>query len=127
MSILDELGLDPDALSWRDLAACKNIVQVFYVDEHGYVVGPGEGVRKVYDPMYDSYEEDEPPYVTRKATDGMCLSCPVQKICYEEGKSNKESGVWGGVYLTNGRIDRTRNEHKTREDWKVLKEELDGL
>lgn len=127
MTIFDDLGVDPDEIKWQDLAACRNIVQVFFVNEDGDVVGPDEGHRRVYDPLFDDYENDEPPYITRQATDEMCLSCDVQKFCYDEGKENKESGVRGGVYLVNGRVDRTRNEHKTPETWRRIREELGRL
>jgi len=127
MSILEDMGLDPDEVSWQDLAACKNIVQEYYVDVNGYRVPPGEGQRKVYDPVFDDYENDEPPYVTRKAVDAMCLSCPVQQMCYDYGKNNGESGVYGGVYLTNGRYDRTRNDHKTARVIEQIKKEVGRL
>lgn len=112
MSILDTLGLDPRTAEWTDLAACKNVVQVFEVD----------GERVVFDPLFDDYEEDMPPHVIRKYVDRMCNGCPVQKQCLEYGMKNSEPGVWGGVYLTYGKADRTRNEHKTPEVWETIAE-----
>lgn len=113
MSILDELGLDAEEVRWQDLAACKNVVQT-YVNEDGEEV--------LFDPLFDSYEEDESPYSVRRATDEMCMACPVQRMCFDYGVDNAEPGVWGGVYLMNGHIDRTRNEHKTDEVWKRIRE-----
>ncbi len=34
---------------------------------------------------------------------------------------NNEYGVWGGVYLSSGSIDKSKNLHKTQESWKRLK------
>jgi len=118
MSILDELGLDSEDVSWQDLAACRNVVSV-HENEHGEEV--------LFDPLFDSYEEDEPPYPVRKATDEMCLSCPVQSMCYQQGKQNREFGVWGGLYLVLGKVDRTRNEHKTDDTWDRIRERLGKL
>ena len=33
------------------------------------------------------------------------------------GESNKEWGVWGGIYLKDGKIDKEFNAHKDKEDW----------
>jgi hypothetical protein len=112
VSILDALGISEEEVTWHDLAACRNIVEVAY-DENGE--------RSVFDPMFDSYENDTAPFSVRKAVDELCLSCPVQKICYDDGVANGEPGVWGGVYLTNGKHDRTRNEHKTKAVWKRIR------
>lgn len=53
-------------------------------------------------------------------TDEICLSCPVIEQCREAGISGSEWGVWGGVYLQAGSIDKQRNNHKTKEVWKRL-------
>lgn len=113
MSILDLMNLHEEDVIWQDLAACKNVVHV-YQDENGE--------DKLFDPFFDSYEDDQPSYPVRRATDEMCMSCPVQKSCFDYGVKNRETGVWGGIYLSMGSIDRTRNEHKTDEVWKVIKE-----
>jgi hypothetical protein len=42
-------------------------------------------------------------------------------MCYEAGVDKDEYGIWGGVYLNAGLIDKTRNLHKTQEVWKRLK------
>lgn len=114
MNLLEQLGLSEDA-HWHELAACRDIVEVI----------EDEGVRKVFDPMFDTYENASSPYSIRVAVDEMCISCPVQSICYDYGTENDQSGVWGGVYLSNGKHDRTRNEHKTRDTWKRIRARVD--
>lgn len=111
MNILDQLGISTETVHWHDLAACKNIVEVFEED----------GERRIFDPMFDTYENSSSPFSIRHAVDEMCLSCPVQAICYDYGVENEQSGVWGGVYLSNGKHDRTRNEHKSKDTWKKIK------
>lgn len=49
------------------------------------------------------------------------MSCPVIKMCYNYAIKNNEHGVWGGVYLNSGSVDKTKNIHKTKEIWKRLK------
>jgi hypothetical protein len=36
--------------------------------------------------------------------------------------TNKEFGVWGGVYLNLGRVDKSANSHKTDEVWQALED-----
>lgn len=95
--LLDELGLEEEKMQWYHLAACKNMDINYF---------------------YDTYETD---LETAKQIDQMCMHCPVAKFCYEEGVSNKERGVWGGVYLNLGRVDSDYNKHKTPEHWKKLR------
>lgn len=93
------LGIDEDELTWEDLALCRNM------DLNSF---------------FDAYESD--PEVA-KATDQHCLACPVMKQCGEFAQKNKLEGVWGGIYWTpGGRIDRTRNKHKTEKVWKQVEE-----
>jgi len=130
MSILAELGLDEDTVEWQDLAACKNSVKVIIRDSGGRIVAfydPGDDVmladgetRDLFDPMFDSYEMDNDPYPVRNATDDMCLSCPVRQVCLDFGVRNNETGVWGGWYLSNGKIDDVRNGHKDMSVWRSL-------
>ena len=63
---------------------------------------------------FDKYEIDPD---SAKETDRMCLSCPVIKECFNEGVRSESFGVWGGMYLNEGRFDNVRNSHKTREVW----------
>jgi hypothetical protein len=69
--------------------------------------------------FFDRYESD---INIAKNIDEACLSCPVIKICHDEGIANDEYGVWGGVYLASGAVDKARNAHKTKEVWKRIKE-----
>jgi hypothetical protein len=102
MSILDELGLDPEDVTWNDLAACKNWAT---------------------ETFFDDYEND---IVTATAVDAMCLSCPVAAQCLEYGRETKSWGVWGGVYLTDGEIDAKLNKHKSEQDWTLWRETVDS-
>lgn len=64
--------------------------------------------------FFDRYENNKD---LAGAIDNMCSNCPVQRQCLAHGVSNKEWGVWGGVYLENGEISKEFNEHKTKETW----------
>ena len=99
--ILDFLGIDPDDLKWYHLAACA-----------GSVTSVNNDV------FFDVYESDT---VSAIQTDQMCLHCPVATECLLDGLKNKETGVRGGIYLNNGRVDKKFNEHKTPEVWKALR------
>lgn len=96
-NILNDLGVDPDKFEWYDLAICQGMDTNLF---------------------YDKYEID---INIARNIDEMCLSCPVIKMCYEAGIEKDEVGIWGGVYLNAGSIDKTRNMHKTPETWKRLK------
>lgn len=63
---------------------------------------------------FDKYETDEE---CAKEVDRMCLSCPVIKECFEEGVRTESYGVWGGIFLNEGRLDNVRNSHKTQNIW----------
>lgn len=96
-NIIEQLGLDPDNVKWYQLSACIGMdINLFY----------------------DDYESDKQ---TALQVDEVCLHCPVIKQCYNEGISNKERGVWGGIYMDLGRVDKEHNSHKTPEVWKKLK------
>lgn len=64
--------------------------------------------------FFDKYEEDEN---LRPAIDNLCGACPMARQCFAVGLSQKEWGVWGGVYFENGKISREFNKHRTKEDW----------
>jgi len=64
--------------------------------------------------FFDKYEEDEN---LRIAIDNLCSGCPVARLCFATGVSQKGWGVWGGVYLENGKISREFNNHRTKADW----------
>jgi hypothetical protein len=71
---------------------------------------------KGYDPnlFFDKYEESEK---LRPAIEKLCSECPVMRKCFAVGVSQKEWGVWGGVYLENGKISREFSSHKDKFDW----------
>jgi hypothetical protein len=66
------------------------------------------------DLFFDKYEED---VSLRLKVDSLCSQCPVVRHCFAVGISQKEYGVWGGVYLENGKISREFNRHRSKEDW----------
>ncbi len=95
--ILNDLGVDSEDLDWYDLAVCRGMDTNLF---------------------YDKYEAD--PTIA-KNVDFACLNCPVSKMCYQSGIDNNEHGVWGGIYLNSGSIDKARNLHKTNEFWKKIR------
>ena len=66
------------------------------------------------DLFFDKYEEDQ---LLRPAIDRLCSECPVRKECFAVGVSQKEWGIWGGIYLENGQISREFSDHKTKQSW----------
>ena len=64
--------------------------------------------------FFDKYEED---LELRPAIDEMCSMCPVARTCFAVGVSTKQWGVWGGVYLENGKISREYGKHRNKEQW----------
>lgn len=64
--------------------------------------------------FFDKYEEEES---LRLAIDKLCSLCPVANTCFAVGVSQKEWGVWGGIYLEGGSISKEFNKHKTKDDW----------
>ena len=96
-NILNNLGVDPNDLDWFHLAACNGIDTNLF---------------------FDKYESD---VNIANNIDQACISCPVRKLCYKAGVDNNEHGVWGGIYLNSGSIDKSKNLHKTPEIWKKLK------
>lgn len=65
----------------------------------------------------DFFEKYEDNVEHRRKIDSLCNTCPVRKQCFAVGVSQKEWGVWGGVYLENGKISREFNKHNSKEDW----------
>ena len=66
---------------------------------------------------FDTYEDN---VEVRPVIDKMCSRCPVAKVCFANGISGKEWGVWGGIYLENGEISREFSKHRTKEEWGEL-------
>lgn len=75
-----------------------------------------QGLCRDYDTnlFFDKYEEDVD---LRFAIDNLCSRCPVARQCFAVGVSQKEWGVWGGIYIENGKISREFGKHRTKEDW----------
>jgi len=71
--------------------------------------------------FFDKYEDDQS---IAKSIDSLCRSCKVNKTCFAVGVSQKEWGVWGGVYLKDGKIDKEFNAHKNRDNWSDTWESL---
>lgn len=88
---LQRLGIDPSYFEWQQLSSCKGLDTNLF---------------------FEGYESD--PIIAGEI-DRMCAQCPVLKECYELGIKNKSFGVYGGFYLSNGQVDRKRNEHKSKE------------
>lgn len=82
-----------DQHSWKENGKCKDFDTNFF---------------------FDKYEED---LDLRLAVDNLCSTCPMAKHCFAVGVSQKEWGVWGGIYLENGKISKEFNKHRTKEDW----------
>ena len=64
--------------------------------------------------FFEKYEEDNE---VRAEVDSMCAACPMAKHCFAVGVSQKEWGVWGGIYIENGKISREFSRHRSRDDW----------
>jgi hypothetical protein len=64
--------------------------------------------------FFDNYEEK--PEI-RSEIDSICQSCPVRRTCFAVGISEKNTGVWGGIFLEQGDISREFNRHKSKQDW----------
>lgn len=96
-NILNDLGVDEEDFDWWHLAICRGMDTNLF---------------------YDKYEVDAN---IAKSVDDACMSCPVMKMCYQSGVDNSEYGVWGGVYLSSGEIDKSKNLHKSAEAWKKLR------
>lgn len=88
---LQRLGIDPSTFEWQQLASCQGLDTNLF---------------------FEGYETDS---IVAGEIDVMCAKCPVLKECYEFGVKNKLFGVYGGFYLSNGQVDKKRNEHKSKE------------
>jgi len=82
-----------DKHSWKDDADCLN-----------YDVND----------FFDNYEED---LELRPEIHKLCSECPLARHCFAVGVSQKETGVWGGIYLESGKISREFNRHRTKQQW----------
>ena len=98
MNLLDFISGEND-LEWQNLASCRDIDP------------------SLMDIFFDMYEDDE---VVAEQADNLCLSCPVADFCLQYGVETKSTGLWGGIYLKKGSVDKMRNSHKTEEVWEAL-------
>lgn len=105
-SLLEELGLDEETLTWRHLALCSEM-------------GPTSPDEP--DLFFEKYESDSE---IAKAMDEVCLSCPVMKDCLMKATDDKDYGLRGAIFLSNGKLDAAKNAHKTPEVWARIKERL---
>ena len=99
--ILSELKSDEDNIRWWHLAVCQGMDTNLFFDKYEVDVSMAKGI------------------------DQACLSCPVIKMCYMSGVENNEYGVWGGVYLSSGSVDKMKNIHKTKDVWKQIRQKHD--
>jgi hypothetical protein len=95
---LQGLGIDTETFDWSDVGSCRNI-------DRKLISGDG-------DIFFDGYEKSES---IAKATDEICLRCPVTKECFDYGQENELTGCWGGFYLNKGDVDSARNKHKSEQ------------
>lgn len=100
MDLFQQMGIDKDDFTWEQLAACQEMPVNWF---------------------YDDYENDP---VVAKNVEVVCLNCPVIRACAEAGMQGKEEGLWGGIYWSNGKVDKIRNRHKTPEQWALIEERI---
>ena len=74
-----------------------------------------------YRRFFEDYEEN--PELA-KNIDSLCMSCPVIAECFKKGVSSESWGVWGGVYLIDGKIDKQKNAHKDKVVWNRILSEI---
>jgi len=100
--------VEDNELEWYHLAVCRGMNDK----------SPGEQPHTHKDYFAEEYENDP---VMAQVMDGICLSCPVRKMCLREGIEGNEYGLWGGVYLVNGKMDETKNAHKSDDVWNEIR------
>lgn len=88
IDLLEALGVDADTFDWRQLASCDGMDTNLF---------------------FDNYEGP-----TARQIDQLCLTCPVGKECFLDGKDNSDEGVRCGFYLINGNPDPAKNSHKSQ-------------
>jgi hypothetical protein len=71
--------------------------------------------------FFDDYEEN---LDVREEVDSICAACPIARHCFAVGVSQKGWGVWGGVYLENGKISREFSKHRTKTQWAAKWQQL---
>ena len=66
--------------------------------------------------FFDDYESDSTGDL-RRDIDKICMACPVVRTCFAYGKYFSATGVWGGIYLSDGAMNVENNSHKSEDDW----------
>lgn len=76
--------------------------------------------------FFDNYEESaiDDGNFARSVDKEYCFQCPVLQMCLETGIKTKSYGVWGGVYLEEGKVSKKFNAHKSSEDWQLVAERI---
>jgi hypothetical protein len=98
--LLKLLLKERDSFTWKDVGSCRGMPTEWF---------------------FEQYEKDA---IHARQVDETCLNCPVARACLLYGGKNKEDGVWGGVYLVNGKKSDQYNEHKTEEFWQKYNEKM---
>lgn len=77
--------------------------------------------------FFDSYEESvlDGTGLAGMVDKTYCFPCPLLQKCLESGIKSKSSGVWGGVYLDEGKVSKKYNAHKSAADWQAVAERID--
>lgn len=96
----------------------KSMSNADYWDEEALCAGMD------YEKFFDKYEDD--PELA-KQIDNLCLACPVMLECFRRGVSSESWGVWGGIYLVDGKPDKTKNSHKTKQIWNRIYEVVNDV
>lgn len=94
------LGIDSEEIKWQHWALCANMG---------------------HDDFFEGYESNAP---VARAVDQACLSCPVMTQCLQWGIDNGEYGVWGGIYLSAGKVDKAKNSHKSPDIWEEIRKRI---
>lgn len=89
--------VEDNELEWYHLSVCLNMSTNWFFDDY----------------------ENDPVFAANMDT--ICESCPVRRMCLREGIENQEYGLWGGVFLNNGRMEPSRNTHKTEAQWEDIR------
>ncbi len=76
-----------------------------------------DGVKRPFFELYESEGSDE----LREQVDAMCLACPVRQECFRMGVVTGSTGVFGGWFLKNGNVAKSKNSHKTTHVWEALR------
>lgn len=64
--------------------------------------------------FFDRYEEN---LELRPLVEKICAECPLARHCFAVGVSQKGWGVWGGIYLEDGKISREFGKHRSKQEW----------